>query len=214
MTDGGDSSFEFEQALLSLDSRAAQAIVRRLPRDRDFLQNVERLVVSSLEAIGLKWERGAAALSQVYMSGRICEELIEAILPPGDPGRKDQPKIAIAVLADHHLLGKRIVSSTLRAAGYTILDYGGGIGSEELAAKTKRDGVEVLLISTLMLSSALKVREVTERLEEARVATRVIVGGAPFLFDDQLWRAVGAAAMGHSATDAARLIEGGAGAAS
>lgn len=202
-----DSLFEFERALLGLDSEAARRVLNLLPRDIAYFQNVERLVVSSLESIGVKWERGTVALSQVYMSGRICEDLLDVLFPPGAVRREHQPKIALAVLADHHLLGKRILSSTLRASGYVVLDYGHGVGAEDLADRTIRDGVEILLISTLMLSSALKVKEVTARLRAAQALAKVVVGGAPFLYDDQLWRAVGADAMGRSATDAPRLVE-------
>ena len=35
---------------------------------------------------------------------------------------------------------------------------------------------------------------------------RVIVGGAPFLFDDKLWREVGADAMGRNAAEAVTLV--------
>lgn len=64
------------------------------------------------------------ALSQVYMSGRFCEELVEEVLPPSDPDRKHQPRSAIAVLNDFHLLGKRIVYAMLRASGFELFDYG------------------------------------------------------------------------------------------
>jgi methanogenic corrinoid protein MtbC1 len=33
------------------------------------------------------------------------------------------------------------------------------------------------------------------------------VGGAPFLFDDQLWQEVGADAMGSSAVEAVAIVE-------
>ena len=35
---------------------------------------------------------------------------------------------------------------------------------------------------------------------------KVVVGGAPFLFDDQLWQEVGADAMGKSAADAVAIV--------
>jgi hypothetical protein len=34
-----------------------------------------------------------------------------------------------------------------------------------------------------------------------------VVGGAPFRFDDQLWREVGADAMGLSASDALKILD-------
>ena len=41
---------------------------------------MEKLVVPALERIGAGWEQGRVALSQVYMSGRICEELVDTLL--------------------------------------------------------------------------------------------------------------------------------------
>jgi len=61
------------------------------------LQFVEQVVVPALEQIGDGWESGDVALSQIYMSGRICEKLVDTILPPKDPQRKYQPKMAITI---------------------------------------------------------------------------------------------------------------------
>lgn len=57
-----------------------------------------------------------------------------------------------------------------------------------------------------MLPSALHVRDLVMRLKSARLDVKVVVGGAPFLFDPELWREVGADAMGRSASDAAGII--------
>ncbi len=110
--------------------------------------------------------------------------------------------MAIAVLDDYHLLGKRIVHSVLRAGGYDLHDYG-RVTVDEAVRRTGEDRIRILLISTLMLPSALHVRDLVMRLKSARREVKVIVGGAPFLFDPQLWREVHADAMGRSASEAA-----------
>jgi methanogenic corrinoid protein MtbC1 len=138
------------------------------------------------------------------MSGRICEELVDQLLPPASPNRKHQPKTAIAVLEDYHLLGKRIVYSTLRASGFELLDY----GQQEvngLAAQVQRDQIEILLISTLMLPSALRVKKVREKL--AAYPVKIVVGGAPFRFDQQLWKEVGADATSPTASGIVPLLK-------
>ena len=168
---------------------------------------VDQVVVPALEQIGLAWEKGDVALSQVYMSGRICEELVEQVLPPSDPDRKHQPRSAIVVLCDYHMLGKRIVYSQMRASGFELFDYG-RMDVDELVERALADGIRVLLISVLMLPSALKVKQVCARLRAAGVPIRIAVGGAPFLFDDKLWQEVGADAMGRNAAEAVSLVEG------
>jgi methanogenic corrinoid protein MtbC1 len=201
-----DLSKEFEQALLSLDRLNARRIVTEALLELPPMELVDSIIVEALRHIGESWERGDAALSQVYMSGRICEELVNGILPPGDPRRIDQPPMAIAVLDDYHMLGKRIVYSLLRAAGFELKDYG-RVTVDELVRMAQTDRIRVLLISTLMLNSALHVLDVVNGLKTAGMNVNVIVGGAPFNFDSTLWQEVKADAMGRSASDAVSIIQ-------
>lgn len=200
-----DLSEQFEKAVLSLDRLVANKLVSMAAGRMTPLEIVDRVIVPALTRIGDGWERGDTALSQVYMSGRICEELVDGLLPPGDPQRKDQPTMAIAVLDDYHLLGKRIVYSVLRAGGFDLKDYG-RVTVDEVLLKAQADQIRVLLISTLMLHSALHVREVAAGLKAAGLNVKIVVGGAPFRFDTQLWREVNADAMGHSAADVPGIV--------
>jgi methanogenic corrinoid protein MtbC1 len=198
---------QFEQALLSLDRLAARNLLEQSREAYQWTpeQFIDTMIVSSLERIGNGWERGEIALSQVYMSGRICEELIDSILPPGDPKRKHQPRMAITVLEDYHMLGKRIVYSILRANGFELTDYG-RTAADELISRVRNDGIEILLISVLMLPSALKVKDVRLGLNQNGTDVKIIVGGAPFLFDDALWKETHADAMGKNPSEALTLI--------
>jgi methanogenic corrinoid protein MtbC1 len=207
MPDAGPATRDFGFALLALDRSAAGDIIFDLAERSSPLLAVEKTVVPALEWIGRGWEEGTVALSQVYMSGRICEQLVDELLPPGSSQRKAQPKMAIATLEDYHLLGKRIVYATLRASGYDLKDYGHGIGAAELAESALEDDIEILLVSTLMLRSALAVKKVKEILNQRGFSGRIVVGGAPYLFDDDLWVEVGADAMCRSASEVLTAIE-------
>lgn len=195
----------FKQALLALDRVGADELFVQAQQQLSPIEAVEQLVVPALEQVGADWQAGSVALSQVYMSGRFCEELVEKVLPASDPDRKHQPRSAIVVFNDYHMLGKRIVYSVMRASGFELFDYG-RMDADQLVAKTLEDRIRVLLISVLILPSALKVKEVCSRLKAARPDIRIVVGGAPFLFDPQLWQEVGADAMGSSAADAVSLV--------
>jgi len=133
-------SRELYQSLLAMDRLKAEEITGKALHGSTPLLVVEELVGSALDELGRAWERGDAALSQVYMGSRICESIIDSILPPASAGRYRQPKLAIAVLNDHHVLGKRIVFSTLRSAGYEVLDFG-AIDGPELQRKAAEQGV-------------------------------------------------------------------------
>lgn len=121
--------------------------------------------------------------------------------------RKKFPKLAIRVLLDHHAFGKRIVSSIIKLSGYEIIDFGHGLSVDELVKLTIEKNIEILLISTLMLPSALKIKLVKEKLAVSGRDIKIIAGGAPFRFDKELWRKFGADADGKNATDIVSILE-------
>ena len=153
----------FRALLETLDRVGAENAVNQALATLTPIQVIDRIVVPALEEIGRAWESGEVALSQVYMSGRICEALVEAVLPPSDPDRKHQPRSAIVTLSDFHMMGKRIVYSHMRASGFELFDYG-RMDVDELVDRVLADKIRVLMISVLMLPSALKVADVCRRL--------------------------------------------------
>lgn len=202
---GADSGVDFFAGrLLALDRLSAERMLFKEVQGSPF-RAVEHLVVPALEEIGRRWERGGVALAQVYMSSRICEELMEEMLPASSLERIRRPKIAIALLDDYHALGKMIVCAALRASGYAVHDWG-RLTAEELASQAVRERADIILISALMLRSALQVKKVRQLLDAAGSLTKIIVGGAPFRFDPELWREVGADAVGSNAAEAVRAV--------
>lgn len=196
---------QLEAALLSMDRIAAHRLLAEASRAGAPDDVVQSIVVPALEAIGDGWEDGSVALAQVYMGGRICEEALDAIFSTDAPVAPERPLCAIVVLDDYHLLGKRIVLSGLRATGVRVVDYG-RMTVDQTVARVEDDGIDILFVSVLMLPAALRVRELTSELRKRNLPVRVVVGGASFLLDDQLWREVGADAMGRSASDAVRMV--------
>lgn len=200
---------EFVEKLIEIDRLGAEQIFNSVREQRNMSQTVDHLILPALERIGQGWEEGSIALAQVYMSSRICEELM-TLVPFPDPAptqakHTEHARMALAVLDDYHLLGKIIVSACLRASGYTFYDYG-RVTAQELAKKIEEDSIDIILISALMLRSALQIKELKRLLDKTGSSTRIVVGGAPFRFDSLLWQEVGADAVGVNATEAVAII--------
>lgn len=201
---GADLLHHFERALLTLDSGEARRLVDAARAVLPAVTVIESIIAPALEHLGLAWESGTAALSQVYMGGRLCEEIVNAVLPLHD-ARESRLAIAIATLEDYHVLGKRIVLSALRSSGFAIRDYGQGT-AEEIGARAIGDGIDILLVSTLMLPSAIRVRDLRSLLSRRGSRARVVVGGAPFRMDDRLGLEVGADAVGRNTAEAIAIV--------
>jgi methanogenic corrinoid protein MtbC1 len=196
---------ELEQALLIVDRIKARSIVSAYAKEHTPFELVENLFAPVMEHIGQGWETGETALSQVFMSGQICAELAEGL--EWDEAEKPWPQkhMAICILEDYHMLGKQMVYSALRASGYDLLDYG-RMDVEPLVEKVREDGVQLLLISTLMLRSALRVKLLRDRMDAEGMNVRIIVGGAPFRFDPELWKEIKADAMALNTAEALAVV--------
>lgn len=198
---------KFEKALLDMDRDKVFSLVHTILKNCDINKFIENILVDTLKDIGEKWEYDIISLAQIYMSGKICEEIVDKIIPVKNITIDDTPKIAIATLEDHHALGKRIVKSMVISSGFRLVDYGHGIDVASLAEKVMKDNIDILLISTLMYPSALKVKDLRETFEKSNYKLKILVGGAPFVFDKSLWKQVKSDAMGESAADAIDFIK-------
>ena len=195
----------FKRALRELDRTTLHNIVNTqlengVPDNGRFLDS---LVVPAMDNLGELWERGDVSLAQLYLAGRICEELMDVIPYEMKASQPGQPQIAIAVLGDYHVLGKRMVLSALRSASIDVLDLGHGLTADDCVQEARNRHVEILLLSVLMLPSALKVKDVRAKLGRD---IRIIVGGAPFRLDQRLAAEVGADAMGRNSAEATRIV--------
>ena len=200
-----DIIYEFEKALLSLDKIETKRLLNNENINLTPNEIVSQIVVPAMERIGESWQEGNLALSQIYMSGRICETLIDELLDSSSNKRKNQPNMGIAVLDDFHFLGKRIIHSQIRSAGFEIKDYGRKT-VEGLVSSIIEDKIEIIFISTLMYPSALSIKLVKEKLSDLAPKVKIIVGGAPFNMDKKLWKEVGADAMGSDGVEALKFI--------
>nr|NJM01603.1 cobalamin-binding protein [Desulfobacula sp.] len=200
-------SKDFVNALLRIDGHGCSMLLKTLSAQEEGLVPLEDVVIPALEHIGLAWEEGRISLSQVYMAGRICEKVVGDVLSLERPSLYDRPRLAIGVIGDYHALGKRMVLSVLRSSGFNLLDYGHGLQPLDLIEKTIRDKVDILLLSCLMLTSAMHVKGVTAGLKKAGSRTVVVVGGAPFRLAPLLWKEVGAHYMGRNSGEAVSIVQ-------
>lgn len=196
----------FRSAILAFEKKAALDILKSGVDSMGSSEAVEHIVANVLKDIGDDWAKGDLALSQVYMSARLAEEICNELFTESEQDH-DNSSLAITTLSDYHVLGKRIMCSVLRTSGYRLRDLGSGRQVEDLVDDICRDNIKYLLISTLMLPSALKVKDLQEALERRKHKVKIMVGGAPFNFDDDLYLRVGADAMGRSAKDAMKWID-------
>lgn len=197
---------EFQQLLLSLDRTELEQFINEIKTIYSLQDIVNKIIFPTLQNIGNLWSDGTLALSQVYMSGKICKDITDSLFPKESGQKKDYPKIGLCNLEDHHPLGMQIISSYLKVYGVYPIEYKVGITVEEMVNKIIEDKIRILLISTLMTRSVYKIEELINKIKDEGIEISIIVGGAPFIFDPQLYKRVGADYMGVNAFESLDII--------
>lgn len=195
---------EFMKYLLSINRFECRNLILA---KKDKMNVIENIIIPALTEIGDGWQEGIYSLSQIYMSSVICEDISEELFAAGDAVQNQKLNIAVVTFDDYHTFGKKLVSLTLRASGYRIHDFGMIFDENKLLELVKKNNIDVLLMSVLMLPPALKIKDIKPKLLEINPDLKIIVGGAPFRFDEQLYLEVGGDATGDTPQDAVRLIK-------
>jgi methanogenic corrinoid protein MtbC1 len=112
---------------------------------------------------------------------------------------------------DLHSLGKRIVTGCLKALFLEVTDLGVNVPAESFVDKAVERHAQIIGISAMMMHTArgengcLKVRRLLkERGLEDKI--RIIVGGAPYCFDSDLYKVVQADAWARNGLEAANVV--------
>ncbi|MDD2733387.1 MAG: cobalamin-dependent protein [Desulfuromonadaceae bacterium] len=156
-------------------------------------------------------------LSQHFLAAQIAEEVVDRLIPLFAAAPEVRGHVVIGTShGDFHGLGKKIVIGCLRARMFEITDLGISVAPERFVDEAVAVDAEVIAISSMMVHTATGergARRVRQILQERGLEgkLRIIVGGAPYRFHDNLFREVGADAWADTAAEApavvARLVQ-------
>jgi methanogenic corrinoid protein MtbC1 len=176
---------------------------------------VFEIVIPSLERMVPRLDgRLGGSLAQHFMTSQIAAAVTEEMAPLFARATPAGGRVVIGTPPrDFHSLGKRIVIGCLRAQMVEVTDLGLGVPPERFVDEAILTNANVIAISSMMVHTArsadgcLGVRRLLkERNLEKKV--KIIVGGAPYRHDAQLYRAVDADAWAENGLEAGRVIAG------
>lgn len=200
---------EFQIALLSADRSSAMGTLDRALRDGVDVPDLFLAVVQpALNAIGDQWARGRASLTQVYASARIAEELTGVLISYLPQLPMSSPPVVVGTIAtDYHGLGRRIVVAFLRSSGIGVVDLGLDVAPATFVKAAVQHQSQIIAVSALMVHAVRRIKEIRALLlEEGRGGVRIVVGGAPFNVDRNLYKEVGADEMALHAGEIVDLV--------
>lgn len=159
-----------------------------------------------LKEIGDKFANGELFLPELVAAAQAGEASIAVLneeITKRSQTRKSLGKYVIGTVSgDVHSIGKNIVATMLRVAGFDVIDLGVDVPTDLFIQKVKEVKPEFLGLSALLTTTMDEQRKIIIRLREEglRDKVKVMVGGAPV--SSEWAKEIGSDAVGLDAQDA------------
>ena len=180
----GSSLFSVKMAVLSGDGDQLLSDLKALLDEGvDAGSLLNEGMLAAMEEINKSFVDGTVFIPEVLLSARALNRAIAYLEPYlGEEGMGSPTKVLVGtVKGDLHDIGKNLVLTMLKGAGFDAIDLGIDVSTEAFIRAVKEHKPDVLGLSALLTTTMPRMAEVIQALKEAglRSEVKVIVGGAP-----------------------------------
>ncbi len=204
---------DYNEAIVDTDREQAHEVIQHAldngisPEDIVF-----KVVASTLHQSMLTMSIQETNLAQHYLTSQIAVEVTELMIPKFKKQPEIQGRVVIGTaFGDLHSLGKRIVAGCLTASMIEVIDLGVNVPAEVFVEAAIEQEADIIGVSAMMVHTAKGENgptRIRQLLKEKKIEDRIrlIVGGAPYHFDHELYKMVGADSWSEDGTKAAGII--------
>jgi methanogenic corrinoid protein MtbC1 len=147
----------------------------------------------SMVEIGEMWERNELTVAEEHMATSITERLIGELSPWFNSMAQPNSTIILGcVQGERHTLGLRMLSDLFRQQGWRTLYLGADVPTEDWVRLLARTQAHAVAISVNIQRHTLQVRSLITELRKVQPQVYVLVGGAVFNRNPDLWHTIGA----------------------
>jgi methylmalonyl-CoA mutase cobalamin-binding domain/chain len=198
------------KAMIATDREAAAVLIEGIiqqgfPPDRVITDILGPVLVR----IGVMWGKESVSLAQTFVAAKIAEDVLLRCMPEVEATAPHKSPVVIGNIEDDfHSLGRRIVATFLRAAGWEVYDLGNDVTAEQFVDKAVEVQAAVVGVSAMMQTTALNIRKVRDLIDARGLQDRVklVVGGAVFNWRPELVTEVGADGSAENAAEVDAIL--------
>lgn len=196
---------------MEFDDRAATQVAEEaLDAGISPAELIEDGYTAAMNEVGELFAKGKMFLPHVIAASEAMQGAIKTLMPElerTNAQTKSKGTIVIGTIeGDIHSIGKDIVATMLRIAGYKVYDLGRDVPIMSYIEKAKEVKADIIASSALMSITMINQIQIEEQLKEAglRASLKTMVGGAPVTLE---WaRRIGADIYAENAGDAVSKI--------
>jgi trimethylamine corrinoid protein len=199
-------------AILEFDEEAAEEVANEaLKAGINPAELIQDGFTAAMTEIGNQFEAGTLFLPHVIAASEAMTAGVKILTPALEKmatETKNKGTVLICTIeGDIHSIGKDIVATMLKIAGFKVVDLGRDVAIKEIVSKTSEIKPNVVATSALMTTTMVNQIQVEEQLKEAglRAGVKTMVGGAPVT---QAWAdKIGADIYAENAADAVAKLK-------
>ena len=173
-----------KQAVISGKVAQVKEITQQaLSEGRNPQEVLDQGLIPAMDIVGQKFSCHEFYIPEMLIAARAMQAGI-ALLKPGlaAQGGKPRGKVVIGtVKGDLHDIGKNLVALMLQGGGFEVMDLGADVKPERFVDAVKSGQPHFVMMSALLTTTMLSMKETIEQLKAAgiRNQVKVAVGGAP-----------------------------------
>lgn len=210
----GQRALDYVNALVAGDEqRAVALILDALDAGQLSIKEVlAEVLVPAQRELGRLWHQGIINIADEHFGSLVTEKVLaRAIARAPSRAPNGRTVVVAAVAKDAHDLGVKVVAAFFELDGWRSICLGSNTPIEDLVQFTVRYDANLVALGATLETQREMAKRTLEALRLARPGQRVLVGGAAFAGDPELWRRIGAdgyADSADSAVDIARQLLG------
>ena len=195
------------QAIIDGEGEAAKKWANEALRAKmDPLLVIQEGIRKGLDIVGDAFHHGDCFLPDIVMAGEAAaasSSILEREL--GKAGIQTQSRgvfVVGTVLGDIHDIGKTLVATVFKAAGFSVIDLGVNVSTERFLQVVRKDKPDMLGLSAMLTTTVKEQKVIIDALkkEGLRSGVKVMVGGVAASQD---WAdEIGADGYGEDASEA------------
>lgn len=172
------------QAIRDLDEKRVNELMEEKIKAGVPALEIVKICNEGMVSLGDLFSEGVYFISELIFSAEILKGVmkrLDPLLQATGEGSSAGKVVIGTVKGDIHDIGKNIVVTLLRGAGFEVVDLGVDVPAPKFVETVRRTGARVLGLSALLNLTYPEMKAVIEEIAKAgiREQVKIIVGGAP-----------------------------------
>lgn len=165
-------------------------------------------LIPAINEVGVLYDSQRYFLPQLISGAETMKLAIDYLEPLLSSKKDDESSKGTIVIAtvkgDIHDIGKNLVALMLKNYGYNVIDLGKDVSTENIIETAKKEDADIIAVSALMTTTMVEMKNVVEKVKEAGLNAKVIIGGA--VISEKYAEEIGAAGYSPDAGSAVELV--------